>query len=858
MKGVLLLIVFLFSTSLYSNFDIEEYKNYLLKHKDMSVDDLLNEYPAGYFLLEAPTNFLQAEYADRINRIFELTDYEHELIKKHGFMVSERLSYYTFINAFWDIYKKDLPVYISSDAILHALHYSFGKILVELEEYVLVEYLRGAITKMKAHLENVNTNNAPEIYIKAVNDLDIYLTIAEKLLKGKSTCTFEGNTEEVDKIMLMIENKQYEIYPLFSDSNRPIDFSQFTPRGHYTRSGNLTRYFQTMMWLGRIEIQFYNPKNVTVFKQSEADLQRMAICAALLTEASFESGASEDFETIEEVLMFLLGRQDNINLWEVKSALDELSLTAFDISKPDLWEKFRKRILEFNSANQLYNSQILFSGPNDPNQVIPPVAFLLFGQRPIIDGFITANTTYDNILYQDKKVKRMIPSTKDILFSLGNDAAVQLLMDDLEEFPYSSNLAALRYLIDSYDDEFWKSSAYTNWVNSIRSLNPPPNRENLPLFMQTAAWWQKTMNTQLASWAELRHDFLLYAKQPYTHSLVCSYPHGYVEPIPQFYGNIQSFFFKLIEMLNSEACKNVSSSYIRNLAKHWIETMETLKQLSDKILYGLEFSEEENDFICSTLRYSPPCDGSEFAPGLGWYANLYYGFSESDLYIYTHDEDYKGNESDKFIVADVHTIPTDSTGGLVGWVLHAGTGKINLAVITAPTVDGGSRAYVGPVFSYYEFLSDNFKRLTNEEWREMNGETPAYRPDFTNLYLAKDDGNKPEGDMTSLFTIVLNVEDTNEPQNKINHSCTPNPFTSSTVISFAIPKMYDMKNVELSIYDVNGNKIKTLLNSLIPAHNYSMVWDGTDSNGRSLAAGTYIYSIIIGELVQSGKINFVK
>ena len=54
------------------------------------------------------------------------------------------------------------------------------------------------------------------------------------------------------------------------------------------------------------------------------------------------------------------------------------------------------------------------------------------------------------------------------------------------------------------------------WLNSIRKLNPPKDRSALPQFMQTAAFWQEKLNTQLSSWAQLRHDNLLYAKQSYT------------------------------------------------------------------------------------------------------------------------------------------------------------------------------------------------------------------------------------------------------------------------------------------------------------------------------------------------------
>ena len=61
-----------------------------------------------------------------------------------------------------------------------------------------------------------------------------------------------------------------------------------------------------------------------------------------------------------------------------------------------------------------------------------------------------------NITIND--ICRLFPSLLDVLFSMGNSASAQLLIDELNEYHYSTNLAALRYLIDSYDDEFWNAN----------------------------------------------------------------------------------------------------------------------------------------------------------------------------------------------------------------------------------------------------------------------------------------------------------------------------------------------------------------------------------------------------------------
>ena len=146
----------------------------------------------------------------------------------------------------------------------------------------------------------------------------------------------------------------------------------------------------------------------------------------------------------------------------------------------------------------------------------------------------------------------MLPSSLDVLFALGNNAASDLLKPELEHYKYSLNLSGLRYLIDGYDNEFWEQSFYNRWLNTIKTLNAPTigEREKYPEFMKTAAWWQQKMNTQLASWAQLRHDNLLYAKQSYSGSFGCSNPDAFLEPMPEFYkvlSDLSKFTIKKLE-----------------------------------------------------------------------------------------------------------------------------------------------------------------------------------------------------------------------------------------------------------------------------------------------------------------------
>jgi hypothetical protein len=93
------------------------------------------------------------------------------------------------------------------------------------------------------------------------------------------------------------------------------------------------------------------------------------------------------------------------------------------------------------------------------------------------------------------------------------------------------------------------------------------------------------------------------------------------------------------------------------------------------------------------------------------------------------------------MVVDYHTAPSDCAGNPVGWVLHAGTGQADLVIVTAPTADGKVTAFVGPVMSYYEYTTTDFKRLTDEEWR-YTYLSKATRPEWVSSYLANSQGEQ--------------------------------------------------------------------------------------------------------------------
>lgn len=83
----------------------------------------------------------------------------------------------------------------------------------------------------------------------------------------------------------------------------------------------------------------------------------------------------------------------------------------------------------------------------------------------------------------------------------------------------------------------------------------------------------------------------------------------------------------------------------------------------------------------------------------------------------------------------------------------------------------------------------------------------------------------------------------------------PNPFNPSTLITFALPRQ---EQVQLTVYNTMGQRIRTLINSQRPAGSHTVVWDGRDSQGREVASGVYFYELISGTFSKSAKMLLVR
>ncbi len=318
-----------------SQFDMDAYTRMLSNTAGLTADGLLSQYPADTFTEYAAGLTLDdTEFGPQIDAHYSLTPGEKSLLLDHGFVVTERHSRRSFANALLEIFHADLPVFVSTDSILHAVHMSYEDILETVEVSVLTPMLASALSSLHGQLPILADQYAAEPRLTPMlMDVDVYLTVARTLLGEPVQPQYDEVVPAVDAMLAGVASQGLRRYPLFSSTPRDIDFSQFTPRSHYTKSVALTRYFQAMMWLGRTELYLSAPKQHDPdLQQKPEDIQRQTIASMLIVEAAEAGDAIPALRDIDDTLRALVGEQDNVTLAHLRALADETGIeTAADL-----------------------------------------------------------------------------------------------------------------------------------------------------------------------------------------------------------------------------------------------------------------------------------------------------------------------------------------------------------------------------------------------------------------------------------------------------------------------------------------------------------------------------------------------
>jgi len=332
--------------------------------------------------------------------------------------------------------------------------------------------------------------------------------------------------------------------------------------------------------------------------------------------------------------------------------------------------------------------------------------FRMFGQRYLPDTDIMQQLAdWPN---------RPLPKGLDVFAVLGSIRAKQILIDTYREQEgwamYPANLAKAESSFAHRDSAFWYQNIYYSWLYALQALNEPVPKK-APQFMQSRAWQDKSLNSSLGSWSELRHDAILYATQTCAENGGPEPPvaHSYCEPEPEFYRRLLGAVQVLEQGLDRY---DVEAPRVAGSLQWFRQTLQSLETVSEKELAGIELTEDEQSGLWSI------CEDVE---------GISCALADDDV-----EHWFQVPETERFMacVADV--------ANSVDKCLEVGVGAGNTIYVLVP-IEGKWTLTRGAVFSYREFEWPASDRLTDEKWQQMvrDGKAPA-PPIWTRSFTAGD------------------------------------------------------------------------------------------------------------------------
>lgn len=646
---------------------------------------------------------------------------------------------------FFTLYEKaryaNVPIFITSDSLLHVYHLMFDKTLRTAETeyfYPLLKTLnRALITQVDAQYQQLRGGPWEDAALRTV----AFVAVAGKAADpGFPVPAYAAELAEAELALIQAADGIWPS-PLFPGLQFGEDYTQYIPRGHYTLSEDLSAYFKSMMWYGRMTFRLQTQDPAI----GEAETRSALLLVRALRNTQVESRPALDvWADLYDPTAFLVGRSDDLTVLDYIPVID----AVYGKNPPLTTLADDAKLREFiAAADALPSPRILglvIAVTDDETQVTKGLRFM--GQRFVPDSYIFRQLIYRNV--GTLSDRRGLPKGLDILAAMGSERAYELLdaMDETHYANYVSQMEKMRAWTGSLTVEDWTETVYNAWLYTFYPLLEKPAPQT-PSFMQSTAWQDKQLHTSLGSWAELRHDTILYAKQIYAELGGDWMPtppdplpaRGYVEPVPEFYARLAALAAMTRDGLASRSLLGAqdadSLSRIEELAL-------ALKQMAEKELAGIPLTAEEHERI------------------------RYYGGELEHLVIASADQPenasgampYMEEEPQVAVIADVATDPDPQGIGIPQpVVLEVAVGRVNDLHVVVPLIedDGSIRLEVakGGIFSYYEFPWPAEDRLTDEKWRTLLDDNAApERPEWISSFFT------PEGEYSDLQSALYNFQ----------------------------------------------------------------------------------------------------
>ena len=626
---------------------------------------------------------------NNIVNLFQFKDIDKEILEKlqqNNFVITKGNNLQLF-HAYEENDYRQVPNFITTDLYLQAFHMYFSYILKSLEKQHIIPTLEMLCHSFNAACIKLAEQTEDESLKDMAEHAATFYAIPYYLLTNKTlTVPSKYETEYQEEIEHI--NKQEDNFSDFlSYKDAYFPYSLFKPRGHYTREPQLQAYFKAMMWL----------QTACFCREQQEQLKRSIFQAAVLCtyKSIDQTPLIKLYQHIYTPLTFLMGEADNLSIFDIARILEknnaihiEDALTAGQI------EKVNQALIELAKHKNNIKPQIEITCRDKIN---------FMPQR-----YLSDNEVIQKLVDVNPNSQRAYPKGLDVFATFGTGTAESLLIDFYKEpnnwSEYSKELQQLK-------DKFKTSkstqlSVYELWMKSLLTMQQTD--KNNPGFMQTPEWGYKNLNTALASWAELKHDAILYGEQPMAAECGGAGPPdpivvGYVEPNLPFWRKMENILQATRLILQQNDCM---TDDLKGKTDQLNDYVTFLIQVTEKELRGEKLTEPEY----RTLEYM----GSSIE---------YFTLSVVDPDLHLDDWSLvQGPNKSIAIVAGIYT--RNIRGCNKNGILHIATGNANNIYVVVE-IEGNLYLTRGATFSYYEFVQPLGTRLTDEEWQKMLEEKKA-------------------------------------------------------------------------------------------------------------------------------------
>lgn len=646
-------------------------------------------------------NFKPADSKDVVNmdnliNPFQLKEFDSKLynmLGRNGFAIVPAEH-----NQLFHVYEKndyaDFPSFVTTDLYLQLFHLYFDCVLRDVEEKHLDSLMIVFSSQMEAEMKTLTSSQDAEI--KAAAEFgQAWFAVASWLFSHDKAPASAAklNVPEAYKKMVMEEiTKAFDAENGYSDMleyfppEEMFGYSLFRPRGHYTRSKVCSRYFRGMMWLQTAHFGTNKPSK----------MKQIALIANVFNQ---QPKLRAIYNKVSEPITYLMGTPDNVTLIQVANRIKEMGLPIEQLlsSRKDM-ANLTKDIEEI-AKRQMRIELKKTRGSKYVVDIMPQ------RYQPDAEALITTTD-------QDSPVSlRPCPKGLDWMAVMGLPGAERILIDELKEaqkwadFPKALTTARKKAATTP-----WDACVANQWMYTLQSLGD--TARSLPYFMQSPQWQKKNLNTALASWAELKHDAILYAKQPMLAECGDGGPEppvvkGYVEPNVKFWEKAIALVTRMDKVLTTY---NLQTEKAKAVYERIKEMAEFCRDISKKELNGGKITDEEYnqiEIIGSTVE------------------NISLELVSEDNEMLQGWSDVVSTDKKVAVVADVFTASGENVAIDNKCVLYEGVGPA-YEIYVVVEIDGSLYLTRGAVLSYREFtrlLSD--PRLTDEEWQQELKKSPT-------------------------------------------------------------------------------------------------------------------------------------